>query len=168
MKRYTFLPAFFIFFCPLTAHLQVPPPPDSTAETDLKTFEKVEKEASYPDGVGTWRKFLEKNLNPLVPVNHGAPAGRYTVIVQFIVAKDGTISDVKALTNNGYGTEGEVIRLIKKSGKWGPAMQNGRPVNAYRKQPVTFIVTDDDLNVITNVPFTLFTKTDNESRIDNL
>ena len=36
--------------------------------------------------------------------------------------------------------EEEVMRIIKKGPKWIPAMQNGRPVNAYRRQPVTFMV----------------------------
>jgi hypothetical protein len=36
--------------------------------------------------------------------------------------------------------EAEVIRVIKKSGKWIPATMKGKPVKAYRKQPITFIV----------------------------
>jgi protein TonB len=65
------------------------------------------------------------------------------VVVQFIVAKDGTVSDIKALTRYGYGMEQEVVRIIKKSPKWSPAQQNGRTVNAYRKQPITFVVQEE-------------------------
>ena len=68
------------------------------------------------------------------------PEGTYTVYVQFVVSKDGSISDVKALTNHGYGMEAEAMRVIKKGPKWVPAVQNGRQVNAYRKQPITFVV----------------------------
>jgi hypothetical protein len=75
--------------------------------------------------------------------------------------KDGTISDIKTLTNFGYGMEQEVIRTIKLSGLWSPAIQNQRPVKAYRKQPVTFQVEDDDISFTTKVPFVLFTKTEN-------
>ncbi|MBD0333129.1 MAG: TonB family protein, partial [Chitinophagaceae bacterium] len=66
----------------------------------------------------------------------------YTVIIQFIVDKEGNISDVKALTNHGYGMEQEAMRAVKKAPKWTPAIQNGRQVKAYRKQPITFIVTE--------------------------
>lgn len=137
-----------------------------TIEVDDGIFQKVEVEASYPGGLQAWRSFLEKNLNANVPVDNSAPAGMYTVIVQFVVSKNGTISDIKALTNNGYGTEAEVIRILKKSGNWSPAIQNGKPVNAYRKQPVTFVVSQDGFDITTKTPYTLFTGIDNEITVD--
>lgn len=99
-----------------------------------------EEEAYFPQRDGGWRKFLEKNLNANVPVNNRAPVGSYMVIVQFIVDKDGSIQDIKPLTNFGYGMETEVVRIMKKSPAWVPAMQFGRNVKAYRRQPVTFVV----------------------------
>ena len=105
-----------------------------------KIFTKVDIEASYPGGDVAWRKFLENNLDPTIPLKKKAPTGTYTVVIQFIVDKEGKISDITALTNLGYGMEAEVIRLISIAPKWKPAMQNGRPVKAYRKQPVTFLV----------------------------
>jgi TonB family protein len=110
---------------------------------DGNPFEKVEIEAKFPGGDAVWRKFLENNLNPEVTIKHKAPAGIYTVIVQFVVDKEGRVSDIKALTNHGYGMEEEVIRLLKKAPRWEPAIQDGRQVKAYRKQPVTFQVIDD-------------------------
>src|SRR5436190_9486499 len=109
-------------------------------EDENKIFEKVEIEASFKGGEGAWKKYLERNLNPNTPVDNGAPEGTYTVYVQFVVSKDGSISDVQALTNHGYGMEAEAIRVIKKGPAWVPAVQNGRQVNAYRKQPITFQV----------------------------
>ena len=95
-------------------------------EDENKIFEKVEIEASFTGGEGAWKKYLERNLNPNAPVDNGAPEGTYTVYVQFVVSKDGSISDVKALTNHGYGMEAEAMRVIKKGPKWIPAVQNGR------------------------------------------
>jgi protein TonB len=108
-----------------------------------RVFEKVEIEAAFPGGDNAWRRYLEQTLQADVPVNRGAPAGQYTVIVQFIVNKDGIITDVKALTNHGFGMEQEVIRVIKKGPKWNPAQQDGRYVRAYRKQPVTFWIEEE-------------------------
>lgn len=108
-------------------------------EKEPEVFTKVEVDASYP---GSWVNFLQRNLDSQVPVENGAPPGNYTVIIQFIVDVTGTVSDVKALTNVGYGMEQEAIRVIKKSGKWKPAIQNGREVKAYRKQPITFQVVE--------------------------
>jgi len=107
-----------------------------------QTFTKVEVEASFPGGEGQWRKFLERNLNASAPVDNGAPPGSYTVQVQFIVDKEGNVSEVRALTNHGYGMEEEAVRVIKRGPKWTPAIQNGRQVKAYRKQPITFVVSE--------------------------
>lgn len=112
-------------------------------EDPNKIFEKVEIEASFKGGEAAWRKYLERSLNPNVPVDNGAPEGTYTVYVQFVVSKDGTISDVKALTNHGYGMEKEAVKVIQKGPAWVPAVQNGRSVNAYRKQPITFRVANE-------------------------
>ncbi len=103
-------------------------------------FTAVEKQAHFPGGDSAWKKFIKKNLNFSVPLKEGAPKGQYTVIIQFIVSKDGSISDIKALTEHGYGMEKECIRVIKKSGKWIPAMQNGKAVGSYRRQPITFVI----------------------------
>jgi protein TonB len=107
-----------------------------------QTFTKVEIEAEFPGGQGKWRSFLERNLNASAPIDNGAPPGSYTVQVQFIVDKEGNVSDVKALTSHGYGMEEEAVRVIKRGPKWTPAVQNGRQVKAYRKQPITFQVTE--------------------------
>ena len=128
--------------------IATPPPPDAgkqiveapKEEDENKVFTKVEIEASF---AGDWQKFLQRNLNAEAPINNGAPAGQYTVIVQFIVDKEGNISDVKALTNHGYGMEDEAVRAVKKAPKWNPAVQNGRQVKAYRKQPITFVVSEE-------------------------
>ncbi|HRF24975.1 MAG TPA: energy transducer TonB, partial [Chitinophagaceae bacterium] len=83
-----------------------------------------------PGGDIGWRKYLTNTLSANAPVDNGAPAGKYTVYVQFIVDREGNISEVKALTNNGYGMEDEAVRVIKRGPKWTPAVQNGRQVKA--------------------------------------
>ena len=109
-------------------------------DDENKVFTKVEQEAEFPGGIAGWRRYLQNNLDPNVPVEADAPPGTYTVIVKFIVSKDGSISDVVAETNNGYGMEKEAIRAIKKGPNWKAALQNGRNVNAYRRQPIVFQV----------------------------
>ena len=100
----------------------------------------MEIEAGFPGGVAAFRKYLENNLNGNTPVENDAPRGAYTVIVKFVVSKSGAISDVTAETNLGYGMEQEAIKIIKQSPNWTPAQQNGSIVNAYRRQPITFLV----------------------------
>lgn len=158
MKLYKILPVLCLLFS-VKLFAQVPPPPpafDST-KTDDRIFTKVDVEAAYPGGDEAWRSFLIKNLNANVPVDNGSPSGKYTVIVKFIVSRDGTLSGVEPETRLRYGMEEEVLRIIKKSGRWTPAEQNNRKVNAYRRQPITFVVEQPDgINITTQVPYTLF------------
>lgn len=109
-------------------------------EDEDKIAEFVQIEASFPGGDNAWKRFLEKKLNPNTPVDNGAPDGQYQVWVQFIVDKTGAISDVKALSNHGYGMEEEAVSVIRKGPNWIPAIQNGKNVKAYRKQSILFIV----------------------------
>jgi periplasmic protein TonB len=107
-----------------------------------QTFTKVEVEASFKGGEAAWRNYLTRNLNASAPIDNGANPGQYTVVVQFIVDREGNISEVTSLTKHGYGMEEEAMRVIRRGPKWEPAIQNGRKVKAYRKQPITFVVTE--------------------------
>jgi periplasmic protein TonB len=110
---------------------------------DSTIFVKVEEEATFPGGTEGWKMYLQKNLRADIPLKKKAPAGTYTVVVRFIVDKKGNISNVSAETNLGFGMENEVIRVIKKGPKWIPSIQNGKVVKAYRRQPITFLVSEE-------------------------
>lgn len=118
---------------------------------------KIDTEAGFPGGDVAWRKYLTQNLNAATPVENGAPSGKYTVMILFQIDADGSVKDIKAITNHGYGMEKEAIRIIKKGPKWVPANQGGVNVSSYRKQPLTFVVTSSsasdkkDFNNISNL-----------------
>ncbi len=103
-------------------------------------FTKVDIESSFEGGRQAWGDFLRKNINGNVPKNNGSPVGHYTVEVEFVVDKDGTVSDINIVKNPGYGTSEEVIRIMKLSPKWKPGIQNGVFVKSRKKQKVTFLV----------------------------
>jgi len=133
---------------------------DPSGEADLKTpddgkgiietkkdegpqqpFTRVEVDAKF---LGDWQKFLLRNLRSGTPIDNGAAAGRYDVVIRFVVDVDGSVSDIVALSNNGYGMEEEAIRVLKKAEKWEPAIQNGMHVKAYRSQSIVFEVKDGE------------------------
>src|SRR5262245_14758691 len=66
-------------------------------DDENKIFDKVEIDAAFPGGDAAWRRYLERNLNAQTPADNGASEGTYTVMVQFIVDKEGNISDVRGL-----------------------------------------------------------------------
>ena len=103
-------------------------------------IENVQVQAKF---IGDWVKFLTRNLDPQVPLDNGAVPGKYTVIVQFVVDKEGNVSDIKPLTKIGFGMEEEAVRVLKKATRWEPGIQNGYKVKAYRQQSITFQVLED-------------------------
>jgi protein TonB len=100
-----------------------------------KLFIKVEIESEYPGGIPAWQRYLHKNFNyPEEAVSNGVEG---TVVVRFIVDREGNVSDVEALSGPNE-LRNEAIRVIRKSGKWMPAMQNGNQVKSYKSQAVLF------------------------------
>jgi protein TonB len=100
-----------------------------------KTFTKVEIESDYPGGVAAWYRYLTKNMQ--YPDEAVSAEIQGQVIVRFIVDKEGNVSDVEAISGPNE-LRGEAVRVIKKSGTWNPAIQNGRKVKSYKSQPVNF------------------------------
>ncbi|MFA6152652.1 MAG: energy transducer TonB [Chitinophagaceae bacterium] len=80
--------------------------------------------------------WIAKNLVYPVEAQKNGEQGR--VIVQFVVKKDGTISDVKVVRGISKSCNDAAMDLIKKMPAWKPGKQNGRPVNVSFSLPVTF------------------------------
>jgi len=107
---------------------------DSTSQTD-PTFTKVEFEAEYPGGARAWSKYLQQSLK--YPDAAAKNEIQGTVLVQFIVEKDGTVSNITAISGP-EALKAESIRLIRDSAKWKPAKQNGHIVRSYHRQPIHY------------------------------
>ncbi len=106
-------------------------------KTDSTIYEKVDQKAAYR---GSWLSHVQRNLNMRTAVNNGAPDGTYTVVIGFVINTDGSLTNFSKLTDMGYGMEEETIRVIKKSGRWIPALLNEKAVRSYKKQPLTFLI----------------------------
>ncbi len=117
------------------------------AITDLKLYLRaplnsdnviVQIPAEFPGGQKGWVNYLERTLNRELLVNTRAPIGRYSVIVSFVVDREGNVTDVRAENDPGYGTKEEAIRVIKNGPKWIPASQNGINVIYRHRQAIVF------------------------------
>ncbi len=115
---------------------------DSTAVSGAADtiFRTVQVESKFEGGSEAWRNYLQRKLRVNTPVDNGAPPGRYTVVVSFIVDQEGRISEVRAENNPGFGTAQEAVRVIKTGPNWVPATQNGRKVKYRQRQSITFLV----------------------------
>ena len=115
---------------------------ETPKEDPDQLFTKVEIEAQFPGGEAKWNKYvyneIMKNIDDLV---EDGQAG--TCEVQFIVDREGNVSNVEPLTMKGSKLAEVAINAIKRGPKWTPAVQNGRSVKAWRRQKVTFRLPDE-------------------------
>ncbi len=112
---------------------------DSLSEASKQNdpvFTKVEHPAVYPGGQEAWLVYLNKNLH--YPDSAVDQEKQGEVIVQFIVNKDGTLSNIKVIQKVIKSLDDEALRMVTNSGKWQPAVQNGHVVRAYVNQPIRF------------------------------
>lgn len=116
------------------------PPPPPVADTASIIFIKAEVEASVDRQ--EWIDHLTKNLQSPIEkaAKKGMKAGTYTVQVKFLVEKDGSISDVQALNDPGFGLALAAVKALKTGPKWNAGEQNGKKVRSYHTQPITFVI----------------------------
>ncbi|CAM4041771.1 energy transducer TonB [Flavobacterium antarcticum] len=113
--------------------------PSGEGDKDVKIVEDntiynaVEVRPEYPGGIGKFLEFVGKNYRAPEEDIKGK------VIVQFVVEKDGSLTDIKVMRDLGYGTGAEAIRVLKKSPRWKPGIQNGRPVRVLYSLPISIV-----------------------------
>jgi protein TonB len=123
--------------------LSVNTPVQATDKTDSTfIFERVEIEASV--NMQLWRQQLEIHLQKPIEkaAKKGMKVGQYTVNVRFLVEKDGSISDVKALNDPGYGLAEASEKVVKTGPRWNAGIYKGKKVRSYHTQPITFVILD--------------------------
>lgn len=101
-----------------------------------EVFTIVEDSPEPKGGMPAFYKYISKNMTYPSQARRMGIEGR--VFVQFVVDKDGTIREVKAVKGIGGGCDEEAVRVIKTSPKWKPGKQRGRPVKVRMILPVQF------------------------------
>jgi protein TonB len=118
-------------------------------EPEEKIFLAAERMPVYGDCDINENETERKNCTSINLVNHIYAKVRYpvlarknqiegTVVVSFIVNKQGNIEDVKIVRDIGMGCGKEVLKAVKKLDKFKPGKQNGRPVAVLYRFPVKF------------------------------
>ena len=103
---------------------------------DERIFDTVEEMPSYSGGQGALMSFLANNIQYPIEAQKKGVQGR--VIVEFIIEKDGTITNVKVLHGVDPALDKEAIRVIKSMPKWNPGKQNGSAVRVRYEVPIVF------------------------------
>lgn len=96
----------------------------------------VEVMPIYDGGENALNKFLADNI--IYPANAKQNNVEGTVVVQFVVETDGSISNITLLKDIGDGCGDEALRVVRKMPKWIPGKQNGVAVRVQYQLPVRF------------------------------
>ena len=94
----------------------------------------AEEMPEFPGGPDSLNAFLTRNIQ--WPIGYGCATG--TVLVEFIVEKDGTVTHPTISVSLMPEFDKEALRLVSLMPKWKPARAQGEPVRCYYKIPVIF------------------------------
>ena len=107
-------------------------------QDDTKDYSKIEQMPQFPGGVKEMMNFIKKNLRyPVIAQEQGKTG---TVLVQFIVDKNGKIANAKVINEANSALGEEAIRMVRKMPDWTPGKQGGKVVNVACTIPFKFLL----------------------------
>ena len=116
----------------------VPPPPPKPKEEEVteEIFVVVEEQPEFPGGNAAMMKFLGDNIRYPVIAQENGIQGR--VICNFVVERDGSITDVQVVRGVDPSLDREAVRVIQQMPRWKPGKQRGSAVRVRFTLPVVF------------------------------
>lgn len=118
---------------------------EKTIETEIEEIEEEELEEIFvivedaPVPIGGLSSFYQYvNENIKFPRQAMAMRIEGKVFVQFVVGKDGKLTNIEVIRGIGGGCDEEAIRILENAPKWKPGKQRGRPVLVKMVLPITF------------------------------
>jgi len=103
---------------------------------DNRISEKTNvKQPQFPGGIEKFYMFVGQNFR--MPEEFSKHKMEGKLFVEFMVEKDGSLSEFKIVKDLGYGVSDEVIRVLKLSPKWIPGTENDQAVRVMYSLPIT-------------------------------
>ena len=110
---------------------------DAPDEEDYdQIFLVVEETAAPKGGMPAFYEYVQKKMKYPAQARRMGIEGR--VFVEFVVNKDGTISDVKSIRGIGAGCDEEAVRVLQSAPPWNPGKQRGKAVKQRMVLPIIF------------------------------
>ncbi len=109
---------------------------DELRNSDEEIYVFADELPTFPGGEKAVYDFIEKNLQYPEAACDANIEG--SVVVQFVIEKDGTIGRVLVIRDIGGGCGKEAARVVKMMPKWNPAKNNGKPVRFEFSLPIEF------------------------------
>ncbi len=106
-------------------------------EKDIRQYQDVEVKPTFQDGdANAFAMWVAQQIVYPETAKESGASGR--VILQFTIAKDGSVTDVKVVRGVHPDLDKEVMRVVTSSPKWNPGMHEGKPVPVMFTFPVVF------------------------------
>jgi protein TonB len=118
------------------AYVPPPPPKPKQEEVTDEIFVVVENQPEFPGGNTAMMKFLSENIKYPVIAQENGIQGR--VICNFVVERDGSITDVQVVRGVDPSLDREAMRVINEMPRWKPGKQRGQAVRVRFTLPVVF------------------------------
>src|SRR6187551_349538 len=99
-------------------------------------FSIVEEQATYKGGLASFYEFVGKKIKYPAQAKRMNIEGK--VFVEFVIERDGRLTDVKAIKGIGGGCDEEAVRVVMSSPGWNPGKQRGKPVRTRFVIPINF------------------------------
>ena len=112
--------------------------PQGPIEPEEECFDKdyFEEMPEFPGGIDKMLQFIAENVRVPKCVIAAQVKGRS--IIEFVVEKDGTVSDFKVVRSLNKECDEEAVRVLKTMPKWKPGMERGKPIRVKYTVPVKF------------------------------
>lgn len=101
-----------------------------------KIHDYVEEQPEFPGGPKAMMEFLLKNVRYPETALDNTIEG--TAVIQFVIEKDGSVSDVRVVRDPGGGLGKEAERVVKAMPRWKPGKQSNKAVRVKMSAPVRF------------------------------
>ena len=111
-------------------------PNEESVYNEVNEIDKVDEQPSFPGGESAMKSYLTSNVKYPIYAQENGVQGR--VIVESIIEKDGSMSDVKVIRSVDPSLDREALRVVKAMPKWTPAKLKGIPVRTKCTTPVVF------------------------------
>lgn len=108
----------------------------NVTDYDDEIIQMPQVKASFPGGGVELINWLKENVQ--YPENARNMNIQGTVVVKFVVEKDGSISQPKIESSVHEMLDEEALRLVKSMPKWTPAKNNGMPCRSHYLLPIQF------------------------------
>ncbi|WP_340153309.1 M56 family metallopeptidase [uncultured Marivirga sp.] len=141
----------FIFSCDLNPEEEIilKPKNENTTTSNISSndlidentiFNIVEKQAEPPGGIQDFYNHLSKDLEGKYPQQAIRMGIEGVVYLQFVIERDGSLSNIQPVKGIGAGCDELAVKLLKNQGNWVPGKQKGKTVRSRRVIPIRFVL----------------------------